>query len=174
MIEADHKFFIRLGVHLLMKKVFLIIPVLLSISCVSVMPKTGTPMELFARSVPTPVRRETESPENKAVRSAEEFIAQNGYTDATPDKAKIVDESIESYLSLDEMLTSRRNSLESKAFGVSHTGRGREKGWTVVFAYKDEKMRKENGRAVSMNEIFGNMRVEHKDFILDNIDKKLP
>jgi hypothetical protein len=72
----------------------------------------------------------------------------------------------------------RHNTLEPKAYGVSHHGRGNEKGWTVVFRYSEEVIReieklpnkalisnpRLGGRAVTMSENFENLLIEHKDF----------
>lgn len=128
-----------------------------------------------------------ESAEEKAVRIAEEFIKRNGYTDAPADKNNLSHETVEFYDNIDERLKQRYNTLNEKAFGVSAHGRGNEKGWTVVFQYAEkvvkeiEKIPKTNlvsnpkiaGRAVTMNENFENLLVEHKDFFLDKAEKKL-
>jgi len=63
--------------------------------------KTETPIE--------------ELPEAKAVRIAEEFVAQNGYTDLPADKSKIAHETVEFARNLDELLKMRANTLERKA-----------------------------------------------------------
>lgn len=113
--------------------------------------------------------------ETEAIEFAEKFIEQNGYTDLPPDKDKLTKESIEWVSDTDEMLKMRHNTLERKAFGISHGRKGDKDGWTVVFKYKaptDEQSRK-NGRAVTMNGDGSKARVEHVDFILDKVDKKL-
>lgn len=134
-----------------------------------------------------------ESPEAKAVRIAEEFVAQNGYTDLPADKNKIDYETVEFARNLDELLKSRANTLERKAYGVLYEATGTkmgEKGWTVVFQSKGvsddyyksislatgKKITRENspiGRAVTIDANFQNLLVEHKDFPLQNVDKKL-
>jgi hypothetical protein len=129
----------------------------------------------------------TESPEEKAVRLAEEFIKQNGYTNASPDKNNLSHETVEYYDNIDELLEQRHNTLASKAYGVLYRGRlGDDTGWTVVFRYSDksikelEKLPKSNltsnpklkGRAVTMNEHFENLLLEHKDFFLDKVSKR--
>jgi hypothetical protein len=131
-------------------------------------------------------RQETpETPEAKAVRLAEEFIRQNGYTDAPADKNNLSHETIEYFDDVDELLKQRRDTLEPKAYGVLTEGRGSKKGWTVVFRHS-KKIRdnfkvkdklvgnpEKAGRAVTMNENFQNLLVEHKDFWLKKVDKKL-
>lgn len=127
----------------------------------------------------------SETPEQKAIRLAEEFIERNGYINAPADKEHISHETVEFYKDADELLKQRYNSLEPKAFGVAHHGRlGDNKGWTVVFNYKKEYLGEDylkqfkgqevkTGRAVTMNENFENLLVEHKVFILEKIEKKL-
>src|SRR6266542_5175513 len=56
--------------------------------------------------------------EAEAIRLAEQFIAQNDYTDLPPDKSKLAYESIEWESNIDEMLRERRNTLEPNAYGV--------------------------------------------------------
>ena len=111
--------------------------------------------------------------EAEAIRLAEQFIAQNGYTDLPPDKNTLAYESIEWESNIDEMLRQRRNSLEPKAYGVVR-GRKNAPGWTVVFRYKHlaTPQTRRNGRAVTMNLDGSKMRVEHVDFILKYVDKK--
>jgi hypothetical protein len=131
----------------------------------------------------------TETPEEKAVRIAEEFIARNGYTEVQADKSNLSHETVEFYKDIDELLAFRQNTLEPKAFGVLYHGRLHDnKGWTVVFRYS-ERFRKMNererkkfpapinlkeiGRAVTMNENFESLSVEHKDFFLAKVEKRL-
>lgn len=131
----------------------------------------------------------TETLEEKAVRIAEEFIARNGYTEAQADKTNLSHETVEFYKDIDELLDFRQNTLEPKAFGILSHGRLRDnKGWTVVFRYS-ERFRKMNereskkfpmainlkeiGRAVTMNENFESLLVEHKDFFLAKVEKRL-
>jgi cell division protein FtsL len=113
--------------------------------------------------------------EAEAVKLAERFIAQNGYTDLSAEKDKLANESIELEESLEEKLKMRRDTLERKAYGISSGRKGGSPGWTVVFRYKhpsDQQMRS-NGRAVTMNLDGSEMRVEHVDFILKKVGKKL-
>lgn len=129
----------------------------------------------------------TESPEEKAVRIAEEFVKQNGYTDLPADKKNLSHETVEYYENIDELLEQRHNTLEPKAYGVLYRGRlGDEKGWTIVFRYSNkiinklEKLPKSSlisnpklsGRAVTMNEQFENLLLEHKDFFLEKVSRK--
>jgi cell division protein FtsL len=113
--------------------------------------------------------------ETEAIKLAERFIAQNGYTDLPPEKDKLANESFELAESVEEMLKMRRDTIEPKAYGISSGRKGGSPGWTVVFRYKHpsgQQMRR-NGRAVTMNLDGGKMRVEHVDFILKKVDKRL-
>ncbi|MEO8573004.1 MAG: hypothetical protein ABI481_03470 [Pyrinomonadaceae bacterium] len=113
--------------------------------------------------------------EAQAVELAETFIAENGYTDLLPSKEHLAYESIEWEPKVDEMLRMRHDTLEGKAFGIADGRKGKSAGWTVVFKYtnsSDQQTRK-NGRAVTMNSDGSEARVEHKDFILAKVDKKL-
>lgn len=106
--------------------------------------------------------------EEEAIRLAEQFIAQNGYTDLPPDRSKLAYETIEWESNIDEMLKVRRDTLERKAYGIVRGRKGGAAGWTVVFRYKHPSSRqmRRNGRAVTMNLDGSEMRVEHVDFIL--------
>lgn len=129
--------------------------------------------------------QKAETPEEKAARLAEEFVRQNGYTDAAADENNLSHETIEFYEDSDDLLKQRRNSLEPKAYGISPGARGNKKGWTVVFRYsgrfrdnfkaKDKMVSdpEKGGRAMTMDENFQNLLVEHKDFWLEKVEKKL-
>ena len=119
--------------------------------------------------------RGAETLEEKAVRLAEEFVARNGYTDLPPDRGNLSYESIEWTENTDEILRFRRNTLERKAYGIRYTGRMGRPGWTVVFRYKDRSWAAAGraARAVTVDENFENIRVEHKDFLPAGIEKKL-
>jgi type VI protein secretion system component Hcp len=103
------------------------------------------------------------------------FFAGNGsinfYTDLPPDKENLAYESIEWESNVEEMLKMRYNTLKGKAFGISRGRKDGSDGWTVIFKYKDSIGR--NGRAVTMNLDGSEARVEHVDFILKKVDKKL-
>lgn len=121
-----------------------------------------------------------ESEEEKAFRIAEEFIKRNGYTDAPADKNDLSHETVEFYKNIDELLQLRHNTLQPKAYGFIRNGKLNKKGWTVVFrfnksAYKNmsDEDYTSRGRAVTMNEKFENLRVEHKDIFLKAVEVKL-
>ncbi len=113
--------------------------------------------------------------EAKAVKLAEEFIKINGYTSEPADKENLSHETVEFYDSITELLMQRRDSIEPNAYGVLPHGKGNIKGWTVIFRYNkmnvSEQDYNSHGRAVTMDENFENLIVEHKDFVLENVKK---
>lgn len=121
----------------------------------------------------------SESAEAKAIRLAEEFIRRNGYTDVPADKDNLTYETIEASEDIDKILETRHNTLEPKAFGLSYHSKSGD-GWTVIFKYNEEYLKNitemdlsNRGRAVTMDENFENLTVQHKDFFLEYAEKKL-
>jgi hypothetical protein len=115
-----------------------------------------------------------ETPEERAVRLAEEFVARNGYTDLPADRERLSYESVEWESNPDEMLKLRHDTLERKAFGLRYGGKMGGPGWTVAFRYNAMQLGcslHNFGRAVTMDRDFQNLRVEHKDFPLTNVHK---
>ncbi|HEY6185266.1 MAG TPA: hypothetical protein VIW67_23710 [Terriglobales bacterium] len=106
---------------------------------------------------------------------AEAFIAQNGYTDLRADKSKLAHETIEWTSNIDDMLKQRHDTLARKAYGIVHGRKGGAPGWTVVFRYSHPASKQERriGRAVTMNLDGSGLRVEHVDFILKYVERKL-
>ncbi len=117
-------------------------------------------------------RRLTEA---QAIRFAEQFIAQNGYTDLPPDKTKLTYETIEWESNIRETLKYRHDTLERKAYGVVRGRKAGSAGWTVVFRFKHPADLEERslGRAVTMNLDGRDARVEHVDFILRYARRRL-
>jgi len=126
-------------------------------------------------------KKEISEPE--AIRLAEEFIIDNGYTDLPPseDKSKLKCESVNCGLDEWSMKSIRHNSLLRGAYGVwRYDAKKRGKGsWTVVFRKNCdhpefrrtvpdwEKMCKTQGRAVTMD-LYGNdLHMIHQDCYLE-------
>lgn len=111
--------------------------------------------------------------EKMAIAAAEKFIVDNGYTDLPPlqDETQISYEPIERKSAPGEILQTRHNTLERKAYSIGKGRKGSKLGWTVGFRYKggDDK----SGRAVTMDLDGGNIRVEHVDLFLQKLEKKL-
>ena len=122
-------------------------------------------------STPTKQTEAVKLSEAQAIEFAEKFIQRNGYTDLPPDKENLARESIELESNVDEMLKMRYDTLERKAFGILSGQVRNEAGWTVVFKFKNSSSK--NGRAVTMNLDGSRARVEHQEFILAKLGKKL-
>jgi hypothetical protein len=103
--------------------------------------------------------------ENKAIKMAELFVLQNGYTDAPANeiKKKLDHESIEYANDREDLLQQRFNTLNRKAIGV-RKGKFGKPDWSVAFDYVDTKL-KDTCRVVTMDIDGSNIRVEHKEGI---------
>jgi hypothetical protein len=104
-----------------------------------------------------------------ALLCAEAFVARNGYTDApaTGDTTQLAFESIEASQSAAQLLADRRNTLESRAYGLCPLGAAGP-GLAVIFRYRADTLRP-IGRAVTMTADLDSLRVQHRDFILANV-----
>jgi hypothetical protein len=100
-----------------------------------------------------------------AVRCAERFIVQQGYTDlpAGADTSAIVPEGIEWGASKLDWLAGRRGTLERRPAGVCVDAAER---FTVVFRSASG----QTARAVTMDATFGSLRVQHQDFRLEVVE----
>lgn len=131
----------------------------------------------LSRSHPSPAATITETDEEKAVRLAEAFVERNGYTAAPADREHLTNESLELSSNVEEILADRKDTLEPKAYGITRGGRGTKYGWTVVFRYRQVPANgapnEKTGRAVTMDEYFESLIMQHVDFLLDKIQKKL-
>lgn len=112
--------------------------------------------------------------EEEAVRAAEQFVKDNGYTDEpVKDPKNFAPELLDKLVTPETVLKVRRNSLEKKAYGVAKRKRGGLPGWSVIFKriscdYCDPK----KGRAVVMDLDGSKIKMDHIDFSLDAVDKK--
>lgn len=115
-----------------------------------------------------------DTPQSRAVRLAEEFVARNGYTDLPADKLNLSYESVERAADADEMLRLRHDTLERKAYGIRYSGKAGGPRFMVVFRHtaRCRCVLDEMGRAVTMDENFRNLRLEHKAFPLANVHIK--
>ncbi len=99
----------------------------------------------------------------EAVRLAEIFIIENGYTDLPATRTKLSFESLEFFGDDTEvMLQQRHDTLERKSVSA---GGEKDAGWTVVFRYAHHPDANV-GRAVTMNFDGSKMRVQHQDIFL--------
>jgi len=101
-----------------------------------------------------------------AVRCAEHFVAQQGYTDlpAVADSSAIVPEGIERGASKLDWLAGRRGTLDRRAAGVCVDTAGKR--FTVVFRSASGR----SARAVTMDATFGSLRMQHQDFRLKVVE----
>ena len=69
--------------------------------------------------------------QEQAIRLAEEFIANNGYTSLQADTTKLSYELFDGYFKKEEMLNKRHNTLQAKAFCISED----KDRWNIGFLY---------------------------------------
>lgn len=133
-------------------------------------------------ATPTPydscllTRTQKKLSESEAVRLAECFVVQNGYTDLPPmqDLSKLSYETFDDVPPAERALEVRRNTLERRAYGVRNGGKGGDRvdvadGWTVVFRYNPDT--KGRGRAVTMDAYGNHIRMQHPDYPLSLFKK---
>lgn len=112
----------------------------------------------------------------KAIKLAEKFIAENGYTSLRANKSKLSYELFDGENNVDNILKSRHNSLNPKAFCISEdTDR-----WNVGFLSSsvdktklNSAQRKSNlkGRAVIVMKNGNDIRIAHKDPLFSYFEK---
>ena len=138
------------------------------------------PRPAFALSKPCPTST-SEEPIDAAAAAllAECFVIGNGYTNLPPmaDKYKLSYGSWGDGPPAEEALERRRNTVESRAYGVIRGVRSHD-GWAVVFRFnydhpvwsrlRPESMERSKtaGRAVTMDAYGGNLKFEHEEFDL--------
>jgi hypothetical protein len=100
-----------------------------------------------------------------AIRIAEYFVRGNGYTDQGEvfPAGEITLESIEVYNTLDEIMASRKGTLESAACLAKYADETAT--WLVAFRYRNSSD-PSRGRAVTMDSHGGNIKMNHQDIIL--------
>ncbi len=104
--------------------------------------------------------------EKQAIKLAEEFIQNNGYTSLKPDKIKISYELFDE--NLDNILKQRYNTLQPKAFCISTSNDRYDIGFLSTSVNKNKlspiKMKSNlSGRAVIVSLDGKEIRMEHKD-----------
>lgn len=102
-----------------------------------------------------------------AVKVAEEFVANNGYTNAPASDVKsLLDkERIEWTADRRDQMRQRFNTLSPKAIGAKPGRRGSTDGWSVAFDYAPGKGSAETCRVVTMDGAGSDIQVEHVDGI---------
>jgi hypothetical protein len=110
----------------------------------------------------------------QAVRIAERFVRENGYTDFVPkEPRRLVPESIEFSRDRRAWLEERHNQLKPRAVGYREGSRNDPQGWTVGFApVKPADGGRPVGRAVTMDAKGRRVRVEHMGFNLERLEPR--
>jgi hypothetical protein len=103
-----------------------------------------------------------DDPMGSAIRCAEKFVIDNGYTDRPADRSRLASESIERAESMEQLLSWRHNSLKLPAIGVCPKGE-LEDDWTVIFERPEPDNRDDTGRAVTMKADYTSLRMEHME-----------
>jgi hypothetical protein len=104
-----------------------------------------------------------------AVRIAEVFVAENGYTDLPESRVKEVpeNESIEWVAGRKERLAQRFNTLLPTAIGARKGRKNGTPGWSVAFDYTNRNGNPGACRVVTMAANGRDVRIEHVDGIRD-------
>ena len=109
----------------------------------------------------------------QAVRIAEQFIRENGYTDIVPsDPGSIEPESIEFAAEGEDRLANRHDTLRPEALGYRMGGRNNPMGWTVGFELVKPLEDPDVGRAVTMGEHGEDVMIQHMGFSLRNLEPR--
>ncbi len=109
-----------------------------------------------------------DDPEGTAVRCAETFLKDNGYTDSPANTSRLASESIERATSLEQLREWRHNSIKLPAIGVCRKGTLVDD-WTVVFESARPGADPLAGPAVTMNADYSGLRKEHMEFDIEYI-----
>jgi hypothetical protein len=139
---------------------------------------TSPPRDGNAMTQGVPASTSHNIAELDAVRLAEEFVVDNGYTDlpATRTGSDLFRESVDDSDPA-ARLRSRANTLKRKACGVmAGNAWSKADGWTVVFCFNPDrdgtdpelkKLTADRGRAVVMGPDGKDLRILHVDIALD-------
>ena len=103
-----------------------------------------------------------------AVRCAERFIVEQGYTPLSPtaDTNALLPEGIEWSASRVEWLGQRKGTLREQAAGVCTDSTGAPS--IVVFRATSGR----GARGVTLDRAFGSLRVQHQDFRFEDVEKE--
>jgi hypothetical protein len=142
------------------------------VTCISIVWAQESPQQTNVKKPSSPrvcptILIDANDPEGTAVRCAEAFLKENGYTAKPPNITRLASESIERVTSVEQLLDWRRNSINLPAIGVCRKGTLLDD-WTVVF----EGMRPGDplsGPAVTMNADYSGLRKEHMEFDIEFI-----
>jgi len=104
--------------------------------------------------------------ESEAIKKAEQFVIEQGYTDLPPteEKSKLKPEAVFGGTDAPS-LALRRNTLERSAYGVLKAER-MSGYWIVVFCYSVQPD-SNRARAVSVHPFGKDVKIQHQDFNLE-------
>jgi hypothetical protein len=104
--------------------------------------------------------------ESEAIKKAEQFVIEQGYTDLPPtgEKSRLRPEAVHGGIDASS-LALRRNTLERLAYGTLKE-EGKNGQWIVIFRYAAEP-HSNRARAVSVQPSGKDIRIEHQDFNLE-------
>ena len=110
----------------------------------------------------------------QAVRIAEQFVRDNGYTDFVPPDARKLDpESLEFSEDEKAWLAERHHTLRPRALGYRSGSRNDPDGWTVGFEeVKPVEGHPDIGRAVTMDAFGQDVVVQHMGFYLRDLQPR--
>ena len=111
--------------------------------------------------------RSLPSDKAKAIATAEQFVKDNGYTDASENvlKSRLDHESLEFGQNRAEMVKIRFNTLRPKAIGIRKGKKGATPGWSVAFEYTKSDS-PDTCRVVTMNPDGTDIQMQHVDGLL--------
>jgi hypothetical protein len=100
-----------------------------------------------------------------AVKIAEKFVAENGYTNLAESRVKQVfdRESIEWSAAHQDQAAERFNTLQPRAIGAKSGRKNGSAGWSVAFDYTSSDGDRTSCRVVTMASNGNEIRVEHVD-----------
>ena len=148
-----------------MRLVFTVFTLLLSVGC------RASGQSVPSKSLPNPGPKVIDA--ERAVRLAERFVRENGYTDfVPPDASKLVPEGVE-FSGREEWLAERHNTLRPRARGYLKGSRNDPSGWTVGFELVKPLEDGDFGRAVTMDEHGDHVRMQHMGFNLKVLRPRL-
>ena len=104
--------------------------------------------------------------ESEAIKKAEQFVIEQGYTDLprTEEKSKLKPEAVFGGTDAPSLVL-RRNTLERSAYGVLKE-EGKSGYWIVVFCYSAQPDLN-RARAVAVHPFGKDVKIQHQDFNLE-------
>lgn len=116
--------------------------------------------------------------EEEAVKVAESFIRENGYTKAPANAKKLADDPLDFGLTREQDLETRHDSLEPSAYGAYFVSSSEPPGWAIVFRFSQSYKKNNqntNDQEFSINEIGRAVLMDkYGEKILINYKKNIP